>query len=270
LPPHPDALNDHPLQGKRIVITAPHDNSTDWLAMQLTSRGADVVHVPLIAIQGVSFVLPPATLFDWLFFTSKNGARFFFERLAEIENPATQAPLRALPIATVGTVTADALKPYDIQAAFISPRHDAESAAHMFASHTAPLAPRVLWPCGNLANQALPEILATHAISVTPLIVYQTQLKNSLTPAEQNTLSVAADLLVFTSASGVQAYRALLSGRKNPSQPTPVACLGPQTAQAWMGPVAVQPRHHTLKDLNLAILAFFQAATPSEATDEKS
>jgi uroporphyrinogen III methyltransferase/synthase len=100
-----------PLFGKRIVVTRAREQASE-LKRLLEDSGADVLQFPAIEIAPpADFVSLDASVdgkFDWLIFTSINGAQFFFERLF-----AKGKDVRALAgtkIAAVGRVTANELR----------------------------------------------------------------------------------------------------------------------------------------------------------------
>jgi uroporphyrinogen-III synthase len=246
--------SDHPLAGKHVIVTRPTEfgvlGSPGLLEQRLGDWGARVSAIPLVTIEAVPFQVPRGA-FDWLFFTSKNAVRAFFDRIPG------DSPLRTLPIAVVGPATARALTTYGSEASFVAPRFDAEGAAEAFLKVYTCQGLRILWPCGNLANQDLVEILAGAGAQVMPLAVYQTILCQALSESERLLLQAPADLLVFTSPSAVSAYHQLM-----PAQDTmpAIACLGPktrQTAMALLGRVDVQAEPSTLEALADAIQTYY-------------
>jgi uroporphyrinogen-III synthase len=240
-----------------VIVTRPLEqgagaspNSPDILEQRLGDWGARVSAIPLVTIAAVPFQVPGGE-FDWLFFTSKNAVRAFFDRLPG------DSPLRMLSVAVVGPATAKALPPYGVEASFVSPRFDAEGVAQAFIQGYACQGLRILWPCGNLASQDLPEILSRAGAHVTPLVVYETTLRQALSESERLRLQAPADLLVFTSPSAVTAYCQLMSTED--AKPA-IACLGPKTRQAAMalfGRVDVQAEPSTLEALAEAIKTYY-------------
>src|SRR3990172_701609 len=77
-----------PLAGKRILITRAREQASTFAAV-LEAAGAEVVEFPTITI------VPPDTFdpldaaigrlreYQWVIFTSRNGVRFFWERLQQ-------------------------------------------------------------------------------------------------------------------------------------------------------------------------------------------
>jgi uroporphyrinogen-III synthase len=256
--------NDFGLHGKHILITRPAEAQSegagqDALAQQLTGWGAQVSWLPLVEIQPVSFTLDSSPDFDWLFFTSKNAVRLFFQGIKPYPEFA------ALPVAVVGPATAQCVQQFGAQLQFISPEHHAESAAKAFCARYACDGLRVLWPCGALAHPALQQILQAAGAEVTSLVVYQTLLKPKLSTAEQVILQSPIDLLVFTSPSAIDAWVALEKAPERLLPQAPVASLGPRTTQAalrLLGRAEVQANPHTLDALAQSIFSYFNKGNP--------
>ncbi len=245
-----------PLKGRRIVLTRPDDAAGDALQQRLLAWGAAVSLIPLVEITPVAFVLPDAGAFDWIFWTSQNAVRAVFGQ------EPVPAAFRQARSAVVGPSTAALLQSYRAnqgsEPAFVSPRFDAESAATAFCEVHDCTGLRILWPCGNRANQRLLEILSAAGARVTPCVVYETQTRSTLLPVEMDRLKDGVDLLVFTSPSAVEAFQAL-SVDGDWRRPA-IACLGPRTAQsaqAVFGRVNVQPEPSTFDALGEAICQFY-------------
>lgn len=250
MPPQPQPVSSSPLAGKRLLLTRPDDLNNASFVAALTELGATVIQVPLIETRPALTDWPDWSAFDWLFLTSKNAVSAL---------PALSSD-DALSIACVGPATEEALRAKGLPARFVSSVHEAESAARSFIEQYPTPGLRVLWPCGNLARPTLKNTLEAAGIEVTTLTVYETTLRTTLSAQEQKWLAQPFDMLVFTSGSAVNAFQQAQRQRWNEVSGTPVACLGPQTAQtaqATFGHVEVQAAPHTLKGLQQAIQQFF-------------
>ena len=105
-----------PLFGKRVVVTRAREQASE-LARLFAESGAQVLQFPAIAIE------PPESWesldrvlddeYDWMIFTSPNGVRFFFERMAMRNEDARS--LADVLIAAVGDTTAAALRDHGIE-----------------------------------------------------------------------------------------------------------------------------------------------------------
>lgn len=263
---HPPVPSNVPgLHGKHILITRPAEpnalaGAEDRLSQMLVAWGAQVSWLPLVEIQPVPFEWASQAAFDWLFFTSKNGVHQFFRQFDQSQL------LQSKKIAVVGPATGQCVQQYGYQPDFVSPQYHAESAATAFCAAYPCAGLRVLWPCGNLANPVLPEVLKLAGAHVTPLVVYQTLLKSKLSAAEQALLQAPVDLLVFTSPSAIEAWQALGAQPGVDLQKVPVASLGPKTTKAalkHLGHVEVQANPHTLEALAQSIFNYFTEGNPA-------
>lgn len=255
------------LNGRRILWTCPQREGRDGID-RLIGVGAQVDAIPLIKTQAMPFALPESpAVFDWLFFTSQNGVRAFYDAVS------SDLSWRNLPVATVGPVTAHTVEAYGIQPKYIAPQFDAESAALHF-SQTVPCQDlRVLWPCGNLASPQLADALTAVGAQVTPQIVYETT-QSALSPVDLQALEQAFegqgfDCLVFSSPSAVQAFVQLAKNYHWDTASPQIACLGPRTAQAakdLLGRCTIQPPAATFESLVDAIHSFYKERLILEAT----
>lgn len=257
LPPtlgHPSTLS-----GQRILITRPMEPSQaafaeDQLSSRLKQWGATVIWIPLIETRPMPFEWSSAVGYDWIFFTSKNAVRSF------LAQSGLKEQLAGARLAVVGPATGRCVEQMGWSVDFVSPSYHAEGAAEAFGQVSPCDGLRILWPCGNMANPALKEHLQAAGAMVTPLTVYQTQLKLTLSANEWELLSSLPDLVVFTSPSAVEAWGGLARQGEARLLQLPVACLGPKTAreaEQRLGPVHVQANPHTLEALAQAIYAYF-------------
>lgn len=254
----PHSLCSHvsqPFSGKRFLLTRPEDESNAVFVQGLQAMGAEVIQLPFITTEMVSVTWPEWSAFDWLFLTSKNAVN----ALEEIPKP------QGLCIACVGPATQKALQAKGLTAQFVSPIHEAESAARIFLETYPGNGLQILWPCGNLANPKLKLALERAGAQVTALTVYETRLRSELSESDRLLLNASFDLLIFTSASAVNAFQQTNSLNWEQWSQIPVACLGPQTAQmasAVFGHVEIQAEPYTLEGLLQAIPVFFDTNQP--------
>lgn len=172
----------------------------------LTDNGYDVNGRSLITIKQIAFKEVQDT--DWVFFTSKNSVRHFFE-----QNPK----VNKVKYAAIGKATATALRRYGEKADFIGYSADTKLTGKQFASATN--GGIVLFPQakGSLrtVQQQFPDT------KVVNLLVYETiQLDDVEIPK--------AEIVIFTSPSNVNAY--FKTNRISPEQK--VIAIGNATGNA--------------------------------------
>jgi len=188
-----------PLSGRRVVTTRDERGRLDSL---LAAEGADVIHVPLIAIadapdDGVSLASSLAELgsFDWLVVTSRHGAQ-------RVGSAAAQLP--SVRLAAVGTRTADSLAELAGRRAMIVPGRQTASA--LIAAMPPPVdgGRRVLIVQADRADDMLATGLAARGFEVTTVVGYSTQLRR---PTDrQRRAALAADAVCFASGSAAVSW----------------------------------------------------------------
>ncbi|MEW6184338.1 MAG: uroporphyrinogen-III C-methyltransferase [Thermodesulfobacteriota bacterium] len=225
-----------PLSGKTIVVTRTREQASE-LVERLTDLGADCLEFPTIRIVGPSDwgaldqALKKIEDFDWLFFTSPNGVRFFFERL-EYQGQDLRA-LRGIKIGTIGPATAQTLKSFHLRPDLIPEKYVAESLLE--ALSRLPLAGlKVLIPRAEQARDILPQGLNQMGAEVSVVSAYRTL------PADENKDDLREklsqgkiDCLTFTSSSTVINFLSLFSRAEILPllKKVAVACIGPITAK---------------------------------------
>jgi uroporphyrinogen III methyltransferase/synthase len=258
-----------PLTGRHILVTQAEEPTTtgepkNSLMEHLEQWGAKVDWLPLVEIQPVSVNLPDDLQFDWLFFTSKNAARAFLPILKQRSDFSPSKHPLPFRIAVVGPATGHCVESLGYAVDFISPQADARSAANAFCRQASCKGLQIIWPCGNLANADLQDLLQNAGAQVKSWVVYETHLRMELTQKQEQILRTSLDMLVFTSPSAIDAWE-LITNRMDEQtrlelSTAGVACLGPRTAQAAMlklGRADVQAKVHTLDGLAQAICTYF-------------
>ena len=207
-----DAQGSTPLQDKTIVSTRAID-SGDSLPDLLQSKGAKVISLPMIQIvpaqlnTHLSEILNNLEMFDWIFFSSKNGVTNFFRLLLEAKGD-TELP-KAIRKAVIGIKTAFELDYFGYAADFISPGNTSEDLLDQFYKKFNSKNQRVLLSLGNLADDTLINRLSKEN-DVKRINVYQTMIPGNInSEALEMIRQDKYDLLVFTSPSTFQNFCSL-------------------------------------------------------------
>lgn len=246
-----------PLWGQRVVLTRPM-HELELASRLLQELGADVLEIPTIQIEPLP--LEPAQLqwiqrckdsFDWLVFTSANGAKIFFELLWKLHGD-----VRALGnarIAAVGKKTAQAVEAFHLKVDLIPERFTTEELAQKLTDEDVKNK-RVCLVRGTLADPKLKVFLEAHGAQVIPLTVYQTTLQREDPTGDRNRLqNEGAHWILFASPSAVHAWKDLGLDQATKNHPRPkYASIGPVTTQALkhLGyPVDCEASEHTMKGL---------------------
>lgn len=206
----------------------------------LAARGWQVEGRSLVELSPLPFrEVPPA---DWIFFSSKNAVRFFFEALTsggDSKSPPVSArpdspddsrsPGEYLRVkwAALGPATAQVLAEYVGKVDFVGTGEPVSTAAK-FAPPSGPLpsgegpgaGSHILFPAARHSRQSVMSLLAGHSTCVHFEIYDNRPVADP--PHSQ------ADVLVFTSPMNAQAYLAHHKTAENQR----VVAIGETTAQA--------------------------------------
>ena len=248
-----------PLGGVRIVVTRPREQSARFVEI-LEEAGADVVLAPMIR------VVPPLNrapmveaaanlpLYDWVVLTSVNGVRYFRDAVAEAGTVAAWAESS---MCAIGPATAEAVEHEGGRVALIASVHTAEGLIETLAAAVDLRGKRVLLPQAAAAREILGRTLSELGAKVTRVEAYRTIADLGSTSEEQKVGISEADIVTFTSASGVRAFLqsagAAVEGLK-------IASIGPITSaevRAAGFEVDVEADPHTIDGLMAAILRLF-------------
>ncbi|MBX3015448.1 MAG: hydroxymethylbilane synthase [Caldilineaceae bacterium] len=257
-----------PLQGKRVVVTRPAEQSVGLLE-KLTTLGATPILMPTIQIEPLADLnaLDAALLtfdrYDWLILTSANSVTIVGNRLIALglaDQVATQ-----LPIAVVGPVTATALATYGLTPALVPPQFEASAIVTALQATVGNLQGlRILLPQAAIARQAFAAALTAQGALVDVIPIYQT-LPAPLSSAALAELQQGVDVITLTSGSTAQnLVQGLTAANLSPTllDSATIACIGPQsaaTAQALGLQVDVVATDYTIDGLVDALVAHLRA-----------
>lgn len=207
-----------------VFITREQTPASD-LTRLLEAQGWQVQGQSLVTLTALPFDHIPDT--DWIFFSSKNAVRFFFQQIHENHLRIPEVKWAAL-----GKSTAEALARHIPNINFIgngNPGTTAETFRQQIGSEENM---RVLFPAARHSMKSMARHLPENSQTIH-LEVYDNQPVPNPEPRTE-------DVLVFTSPMNVRAYfshHALLSGQKT-------VAIGPTTAAALS--------HYGVKDVVVA------------------
>jgi uroporphyrinogen III methyltransferase/synthase len=163
-----------------------------------------IVHRPMVKCVGLQDcsqldkALERLETFDWLVFTSANGAKYFFERL-----PCKGLDARALAsmkVAAVGKTTAARLTAFGIVADLVPERESSAGLLEEFGAIEM-TDKKVLLPQARVSSAELPGGLAELGAKVDQIAVYETV---EIEPADVDLEHI--DEILFTSGSTARAF----------------------------------------------------------------
>jgi uroporphyrinogen III methyltransferase/synthase len=163
-----------------------------------------IVHRPMVECvaledhSNLDGILTRLETFDWLIFTSANGAKFFFEqlRLSGLDARA----LSSMKVAAIGGTTARRLTAFGILADLVPDRESSAGLLEEFGALDMKNK-KVLLPQAKAASRELPEGLAALGAAVEDVPVYMTV---EVEPANVDFEYI--DEVLFTSGSTAQAF----------------------------------------------------------------
>lgn len=205
------------LVGKRVLVTRERPGE---LAALLAERGADVVHVPLIATvepadggTALRSALDDLESYDWLVVTSAAGA----ERVG-----AAAGAHRSVRLAAVGSATARVLCELSDRSVDVQPDQQIASELGGAIIAAAGLPPaRILLAQAGRAGNTLRDMLLDAGHDVTNVVAYETV---ALSPDLD--LVRGANALVLASGSAAQSWVESVGV----SGPDVIVAIGPTTA----------------------------------------
>ncbi|MFI5065473.1 MAG: uroporphyrinogen-III synthase [Streptosporangiales bacterium] len=199
-----------PLAGRRIVITRPREQSAEWRA-QLEALGAAVLQLPLIQVtkhydkQTLVEVFAEIGQYEWIVFTSANGARFFFEEFHRAFDDLRSIGL--VQFAVVGEATAEVVRAQHLRVEVQPKKASAEELARRLMERESLDSAKVLVVTGNLNRDTLVDMLSDARAIVDRLPLYKTEETDLASdPIAGDFRQHGADAVLFASPSAVQSF----------------------------------------------------------------
>ncbi len=166
-----------PLEGKRVLVTRALEQASE-LSERLRSHGAEVFEAPAIRIEPPSDWAPVDAAiqnlesYDWIVFTSVNGAAYFLDRIHTLGGPPRE--LTQSKIAAIGPATRAALVKRGIPVDVQPERFVAEEVFAALRRFGSLEGAHILLPRADIAREALPELLRKEGAYVTVVAAYRT------------------------------------------------------------------------------------------------
>jgi uroporphyrinogen III methyltransferase/synthase len=217
-----------PLAGRRVVVTRPAGQARE-LVQRLTALGAQVVELPLTRIETlvetaqIDAALNRIAAYDIIVVTSANGADCFADRLVA----SGTEPDERTTIIAVGAATAAALRGRGVRVDRIPQRATGEAIVAELA-HADLTGVRILLPRAREGRPELPAGLSRAGAIVDDVAFYDT-VRCPVAP-EAVQAALAADDIVLTAPSGVEAFAALVGDARNSR--LRIVTIGPTTSAA--------------------------------------
>jgi len=249
--------NPFPLSGLRILVTRPGDQAQE-LRELLTDLGAEVLEQPGIAISdpldwsSVDRALGDIASYDWLVFSSSNGAKKLLDRL--LLRGGNLGQLATVKLAAIGPGTAAELSRYGLRADVVPKEYRAESLADALGPHAA--GKRFLLARASRGRQVLPDQLIAAGGIVEQVVVYATS--DVETADADVTAALAAggvDWVTVTSSTIARAIVALFGEQLCKTRLVSISPVTSQTLVVLGHPPAIEATEYTMTGLVAAIVS---------------
>jgi uroporphyrinogen III methyltransferase / synthase len=251
-----------PLSGRTIVVTRTRDQAGGFAAL-LRKSGARVVEIPAIEIVPTDAGeldrrLARLDRYDWVLFTSPNGAAIFFRRYRET---GCTVPLPS--ICSIGPATSAQVEAAGFHVELQPRVYQAEGVLEEFRTRCPSNleGTRILLPRARVAREVLPETLERWGAEVDVVPVYDTVVPEESRDMVRRVLAEGKpDLIAFTSSSTVRNFLELSEGWEALKE-IPCAVIGPitgDTARERGFQVVCRPAKATIVDLASAIEDYFR------------
>jgi len=203
-----------------VIISTWPVRANDRFAEVLRAKGMLVLSCPMIEINFRIFSVPDRlSEYDWVVFTSKNGATSFLEQQSFHPNNK---------IAVIGEGTATPLRSYGIQPDYVGTGHSGVEFARELVGLVGK-GKRVLLALGNLAPDTLFNALSSQNI-VERIDVYETRSPGSIDQMVIN--QIKGDDYDFIAVSSPTAIRNLYEQLEETAKLMRIVSIGETTSDA--------------------------------------
>lgn len=249
-----------PLFSRSIVVTRDANSNADFAA-KIISKGGNPIEFTTIKIKPLTqtseFLKTLAKIaeYDWIIFTSTNGAASFFDVLQRLDKDARV--FASAKIAAIGSETAAKLGQFGIKADFVPNVFTSKELGKQLISFANLQGKKVLLLRSELASNELSQLLDIAGAEVDNVPVYTTvTVKSQCSPLLEKIKSGEIDWLTFASPSSVRGFLEQIPGELINSSNVRVASIGPVTSEQLKNlglRVDVQAAEHTIDGL-LAVI----------------
>lgn len=261
-------FDGRPLFGRRVLVTRSREQAGELVEL-LESYGAEAIEAPLIKIVAPDDYGPldgacaRAGTYDWIVFTSANGAQAFMDRLHAAGGDARQ--LANAKLCAVGPGTAARLRRYSLAVDLVPDDHRAEGVVAALKSTGRIAGANILFPKADVARDVVPEELRNAGATVDEVVAYRTVTAEGDAHLDiyRQLLDRRIDVVTFSSASAVRAFVSIYGDDQAVDllSHTVVATIGPVTADAatrYRIKPTIMPASSTMPAFVDAIVAHFR------------
>ncbi|RIW37720.1 uroporphyrinogen-III synthase [Bacillus salacetis] len=252
-----------PLAGRDILVTR-EEKAAKGMADIIRQYGGVPHIVPLISFKPFhdkkeTTYLERLKSYEWIFFTSKNGVSFFFQKLEEQQLSLKGSQTR---FAAVGEKTRQEMKLHGIEADFIPSLYTGADFAAEFLREYPDSGP-VLLSKGNLARDTIAACFKDRGKHLDEWITYETCFPKDRAKCLSSLLQKReVSAVTFTSPSTVRRFVKIVNDHQlhDAVNGITVACIGPVTEEAALKnglTVQVVPERYTVEDMMEGLARYF-------------
>lgn len=197
------------LFGKKVLITRSKDQSFSF-ASKLISLGAKPINCPIVNYEVLEKeiynknIINNLSSFDWIFFTSQNAVKFFFEILKR--NYYDSRALANCQIAAVGYKTKLELEKYNIKPDFIPKKFSFDDLLKELNQVMDLTNKKILHP----TQIEIETLHATSQRNITTWSIYKPVFMNELSQEIINQIKEGTDIITFFSSSTARHFAKLI------------------------------------------------------------
>jgi uroporphyrinogen III methyltransferase/synthase len=224
-----------PLFGRRIVVTRTRKQA-GALSGKLRALGADVLEIPTIRIEPptelrlFAELVRDAHTYDWILFTSPNGADAFFEMFYRLYEDARD--IGGARIGVVGPATAARVREFRLKVDVQPEKNVAEALVAALQKESSVENVKILLVRAEVTREVVAQSLTRLGAIVDEAVAYRTVPENAADGKSAAPLdrfrTEGADLITFASSSSVENFLALKLTLPSDLR---VATLGPITSK---------------------------------------
>jgi uroporphyrinogen III methyltransferase/synthase len=249
-------FTSRPLFGATVLVTRPIDQSAD-LRNPLADLGAGTLVQPTIQIDEpkdwspVDAAIARLADFDWIVFSSSNGASFFDDRLSQLRLDARA--LGGVKIAAIGPGTAKELAQRNLRADLMPDTYRAEALAKALSADAS--GQRFLLIRASRGREVLAEQLTAAGGVVEQIVCYESTDVEA--PDEEIAKRLAEGKIDWITVTSSAIARSLVRLFGDDLKKARLASISPITSATLteLGhPPAVEARHYTMPGLVRSIL----------------
>ena len=264
--------DERPLFGKRVLVTRPRGQATEFVD-QLEAMGAEVIEAAMLRIEPPEDYGPldeacaNAGFFNWIIFSSTNAVEAFMGRL--LRGATDARALGGVKLCCVGPATSERLAQYGLKADVVPGEYRAESLVQALSAGGDVKGRRVLLPHADIGREVIADELRKQGAEVTEVVAYRTVATDAQREGDPDIyhmlLERMLDIVTFTSPSAVRTLVNVLGAEPAADllRTTIVAAIGPVTAEAASQcgiQTHVMPEKYTVPALVAAIVKYVEAA----------